>query len=99
MLKGLVAAATLFFIFILSFSVRYVYNHIHTGTVHLSLYISRGLSSFLHFFLLRGENFPVVACRDLYPGLPYIRQAHFQLSYAAPFLSYDTPLRMYAALF
>ncbi len=42
------------FFFSFSFSVSYIFNHIHT--VHSSISIRRGLSPFLHYLLLIGKN-------------------------------------------
>ncbi len=47
------------FLFILSYSVSYIYNHIHT--VYSSISIRRGLSPFLHCLLLRWKN--LLGCR------------------------------------
>jgi hypothetical protein len=69
------------FLFSSSFSVSYIYNHIHT--VNSSTFIRRGFSPFLHCLLLRGKNLPGVPSRDSNSGLPYRRPA-YQQSFAAP---------------
>jgi hypothetical protein len=48
----------------------------------------------LHFLIasqLSGKNLPGVPSRESNSGLPYSKLAHYQLSYAAPLLSYAAP--------
>ncbi len=79
-----------------SFYLFYLFQ-LHTFIITFIQYIydlSIGYPSihqFHHCLFAQRENLPGVPSRDSNSGMPYSRPAHYQLSYAAPLLSYAAP--------